>query len=99
MAGSICRDLIQSQWADERWKMKETYWSQNYQGIEGVSTGQKYKQGNVFISNGGSNEKFSLKLAVPKFPKRSFQILSALKSAKLLKKMNPFAMNPFLQSF
>ena len=99
MAGSICRDLIQSQRADERWKMKETYWSQNYQGIEGVSIGQKYKQGNVFISNGGSNEKFSLKLAVPKFPKRSFQILSALKSATLLKKMNPFTMNLFLPSF
>ena len=95
MAGSVCRDLIQSQRADERWKMKETYWSQNYQGIEGVSIGQNYKQGNVFTSNGGSNEKFSLKLAVPKFPKRSFQILSAT----LLKKMNPFTMNPFLPSF
>ena len=78
MAGSVCRDLIQSQRADERWKMKETYWSQNYQGIEGVSIGQNYKQGNVFTSNGGSNEKFSLKLAVPKFPKRSFKYFQPL---------------------
>ena len=37
--------------------------------------GQKYQQRNVFTSNGGSNEKLSLKLAVPKFQKRSFQII------------------------
>ena len=66
---------MKSQRTDERWKTKESYWSQNYQGIERVSIGQKYQQRNVFTSNGDSNEKLSLKLAVPKFAKRSFQII------------------------
>ena len=34
-AGSVSRDLIQSQTTDERWNTKENNWSQNYQGIEG----------------------------------------------------------------
>ena len=75
LAGSASRDLMKSQRTDERWKTKESYWSQNYQGIERVSIGQKYQQRNVFTSNGDSNEKLSLKLAVPKFAKRSFQII------------------------
>ena len=43
--------------------MKECLWFKNYQ------------QRNVFTSNGGSNEKLSLKLAVPKFRKWSFQFI------------------------
>ena len=66
---------MQSQRIDERWKTKESYWSQSYQGIEGVSISQKYQQRNVFTSNGDSNEKFSLKLAVHKFQKQFFQII------------------------
>ena len=46
--------------------------------------GQKYQQRNVFTSNGGSNEKFSLKPAVPKSQKRSFQIIFS-KTAKSFK--------------
>ena len=48
MSGSVSRDLMQSQRTDERWKTKENYLSQNYQGTEGVSKGQKYQKGNVF---------------------------------------------------
>ena len=66
---------MQLQKIDERWKAKESYWSQSYQGIEGMYISQKYQQRNVFISNGDSNEKFSWKLAVHKFQKRFFQIL------------------------
>ena len=74
MAGSVSGDLMQSQRTNGRWKTKESYWSQNYQGIEGVPIGQKYQQRNVFTSIGDSNENLSLKLTVPKFQKRSFQI-------------------------
>ena len=50
MAGSVSRDLMQSQRTDQRWRIKESYWSQNYQGIEGVHIGQKYQQRNLYIS-------------------------------------------------
>ena len=36
---------------------------------------KNYQQRNVFTSNGGSNSKLSLKLAVPKFEKCFFQIV------------------------
>ena len=112
---------MQSQITDGRWNTKKSYWSQNYQDIEGVSIGQKYQQRNVFTSNGDNNKKISLKLV--KFQKRylennlfkslsfrqntlrkpveklSFSDVAGLKSVTLLKKMNPFTMNPFLPSF
>ena len=56
MAGS--GDLMQSQITDGRWNTKKSYWSQNYQDIEGVSIGQKYQQRNVFTSNGDNDKKF-----------------------------------------
>ena len=65
---------MQSQRTDERWKTKDIYWSQNYQGIEAASVSQKKQQRNVFTSNGDSNEKLSLNLAVFKFQKQSFQL-------------------------
>ena len=37
MAGSVSKDLTQSQRTDERWKTKESYLSQNYHSNEGVS--------------------------------------------------------------
>ena len=73
MAGSVSRELVQSQRTDQRWKMEESYW--NSQGIEGMSIGQKYQQRNVFTSNRGSTQRVSLKFAVSKFQKRSFQII------------------------
>ena len=75
MAGSVSRELVQSQRTDQRWKMEESYWNPNSQGIEGMSVGQKYQQRNVFTSNGGSTQRLSLKFAVSKFQKRSFQII------------------------
>ena len=77
MAGSLSRDLMMFSVTKDRSKMKkrkvieaktvkvfkECIWFKNYQ------------QRNVFISDGGSNEKLSLKLAVLKFQKRSFQII------------------------
>ena len=65
---------MQSQRTGERWKTKDIYWSQNYQGIEVASVSQKKQQRNVFTSNGDSNEKLSLNLAVLKFQKQSFQL-------------------------
>ena len=59
MAGSVSGNLMQSERTNERWKTNESCWSQNYQGIEGASIGQKYQQRNVFTSIGDSNEKIS----------------------------------------
>ena len=78
MAGFVSRDLMQWCKTDEKWKAKESYWSQNYEGIERVSIGQKYQQTrNVFTSKKklASNEKLSINLAVSKFQKRSFQTI------------------------
>ena len=46
---------------------KESYWSQNFQGIEEVSMVQKLPAQKCLY-----NENLSLKLAVPKFQKWSF---------------------------
>ena len=64
---------MQSQITDGRWNTKKSYWSQNYQDIEGVCIGQKYQQRNVFTSNGDNDKKISLKLV--KFQKRSLKII------------------------
>ena len=77
MAGSLSRGLMLFSVTKNRWKikkkkvieaktvkiLKECLWLKNYQ------------QRNVFTSNGDSNEKLSLKLAVPKFRKWSFQFI------------------------
>ena len=48
---------------------KESYLSQDCQDFEECLWFKNYQQSNVLTPNGSSNEKLSLKIAVPKFRK------------------------------
>ena len=77
MAGSVSRDLMLFLVTKNRWnvKKKEAIEAKTFKVLKECLWFKNYQQRNVFTTNRGSNEKLSLKLAVPEFQKWSFQII------------------------